>query len=121
MEALIESFDNNKISIDYLTKSLLKYSKQEVIDYLKEHNDLYTLGLINQYYYKDYDLMKKYYLEAIALGNSYAMINLGYYYHFIGKNYDLMKKYYLDAIALGNSDAITNLGNYYLFMEKNMV
>jgi len=118
MDELIESLNNNKIFISAFEKSLVKYSKQDVIDYLKEHNDLYTLGLINQYYYKDYDLMKKYYLDAIALGDSNAMCNLGWYYQYTDMNYELMKKYYLDAIALGNSKAMKNLGYYYQYNEK---
>jgi TPR repeat protein len=56
---------------------------------------------------------------AIDKDNSYAMNNLGYYYHFIEKNYDLAKKYYMMAIDKGYSLAMNNLGYYYHFIEKN--
>jgi TPR repeat protein len=67
------------------------------------------------YYYKkqkEYDLMKKYYIMAIKLGNSMAMNNLGYYYK-EQKEYDSMKKYYMMAIELGNSTAMFNFGDYH--------
>ena len=68
---------------------------------------------------KNYDLMKKYYLMGVELGNSTVMNNLGNYYQHVEKNYGLMKKYYLMAIELGNSTTMNNLGNYYQHVEKN--
>ena len=64
------------------------------------------------------DLVKKYYLNAITLGNSEAMTYLGWYYS-NDNDYYLMKKYYLMAIALGNSNAMLYLGFYYQYTEKN--
>ena len=75
------------------------------------------LGLFFQYdlKYKNYDLMKKYYLMAIELNHCGAMTKLGLYYKHIEKDYDLMKKYYLMAIELGYSDAMLKMGIYYKF------
>jgi len=50
---------------------------------------------------KDYDNMKKCYINAIEKGHSYAMYKLGFYYE-IQKDYDNMKKYYLMAIEKGD-------------------
>ena len=49
--------------------------------------------------------MKKYYLDAIELGNPKAMYFLGYYYN---HNYELMKHYNMLAIKLNNSQSIIN-------------
>jgi len=68
---------------------------------------------------KNSELMKKYYLLAIELNHSYAMLYLGRYYQYIEKNYELMKKYHLMAIDLNNSDAMYYLGCYYKFIKKN--
>ena len=61
---------------------------------------IYKLG---EYYekQKDYDNMKKCYINAIEKGHSYAMYKLGFYYE-IQKDYDNMKKYYLMAIEKGD-------------------
>jgi tetratricopeptide (TPR) repeat protein len=64
------------------------------------------------------DLMIKYYLMAIELGNYRAMNNLGYYYG-EKKDYKLMIIYYLMAIQLGNSNSMYNLGNYYQYGKKD--
>ena len=88
-------------------------------------NNCYDLNklLWNVNYYKDikpnYNEMKKYYLMAIDVGSSDAMLTLAHYYHNIEKNCDEMKKYYLMAIDLGNSDAMFNLGRYYHYIEKD--
>ena len=63
--------------------------------------------------------MKEYYLQAIELGDSNAMNNLGYYYKTIEKDYDKMKQYYLQAIELGYSDTMNNLGCHYETIEKD--
>jgi TPR repeat protein len=86
------------------------------IDYI---DDLYYLGIYYQYVNKNYDLMKKYYLQAIDKGNFNAMNNLGVYYQYIEINYELMKKYYLQAIEKENIEAMNNLGFYYRSVEIN--
>ena len=92
---------------------------QSINNNIKYSNYYNFLGLFFQYdiKYKNYDLMKKYYLMAIDMCDSDAMTNLGNFYN-IEKNYDLMKKYYLMAIEQNNSYAMTYLGNYYQ-IEKN--
>ena len=56
---------------------------------------LYSLGNYYVVKYRNYDLMKKYYLMAINKGNPDAMNSLGYHYYGHEKNYNLMKKYFL--------------------------
>ena len=92
------------------------------IDKYKNSEDRFILNMIGIYYHfmgHDSELMKKYYLMAIDLGQKSAMNDLGYYYHFTEKNYDLMKKYYLMAIELGNYTAMNNLSHYYRYIERN--
>ena len=76
-------------------------------------------GFFYQYKMEDYDLMKKYYLQAIECNNSNAMTLLGKYYKNKEKNYDLMKKYYLMAINCNNENAIYGLAKYYEYNEIN--
>jgi TPR repeat protein len=81
-------------------------------------DDLYYLGVYYQFIHVNYNLMKKYYLQAIEKGNSDSMNNLGLYYKNNEENDDLMKKYYLQAIEKGNTEAMNNLGYYYQFTER---
>lgn len=61
--------------------------------------------------------LKKYYLAAIELKNTDAMVNLGLYYMETGNDCDNMtEKYYLMAVEAGSKVAITNLVNLY---DKN--
>jgi TPR repeat protein len=78
-----------------------------------------NLGWYYQNIEENYELMKKYYEQAIELGNSNAMCNLGYYYQYVEKNYELMKLYYERAVEHNISDAVNNLGIYYQKIEKN--
>ena len=68
------------------------------------------------YYYecieKNYELMKKYYLDAIKLGNTYAMDSLGHYYD-CENNYTEMKYYYMSAIKLNYKICMNNILDYY--------
>ncbi len=82
-------------------------------------NILVFIGIYYKKVEKDYELMKKYYLMAIELGDACAMNNLGLYYEKVEKDYGLMKKYYLMAIELSNSYAMNNLGMYYKNVEKD--
>jgi hypothetical protein len=76
-----------------------------------------NLGL---YYHTkcDFDLMTKYYLMAIELGNSATMYNLGLYYKKIN-NQDLMIKYHLMGACVGNTDCIASV-NKYLEQKPNI-
>ena len=78
-----------------------------------------SLGLYHQFESKNYDLMKKYYLMAIELGDAKCMDNLGYYYQHIEKDYEMMKLYYTMAIENNHINAMYNLGVYYQFTEFN--
>lgn len=53
---------------------------------------------------ENYDVMKKYYLMAIDLGNIHAMNNLGVYYHVIEKNYESAKYCYSMARRLNDNE-----------------
>ena len=90
------------------------YPKYLIRTYIKTNpNNYFELGFIYQFYYKNYDLMKKYYDMAIVLGNSDAMIYLAIYYQYIENNYELMKKYYMMAIKLGKPYTYIDLLRYY--------
>ena len=83
-----------------------------------DYNDLYYLGVYYQFISVDYDLMKKYYLQAIKKGNVASIDNLGKYYQFTEEKYSLAKIFYLKAIEKGSSDAMNDLGWCYEFHEK---
>jgi len=99
--------NNNDLNIIYDL-----YKNNNIID-----NNL--SGVVLLYYgvyyriHKNYDLMKKYYLMAIEMGNSNAMNNLAVHYETVEINYDLMKKYYLMAIDNGSLSAMDKLMLYY--------
>jgi hypothetical protein len=78
-----------------------------------------NLGRYYEQIEKNYDLMKKYYLQAIEKGYSDAMNSLGLYYFEIEKNYDPAKKYFSMAIDNGNIHALCNIGLYYEIVVKN--
>jgi TPR repeat protein len=123
MEALLISKIND-LKLAYVPvddKSIEKIYKlycENVIYKPNEAIEYFYLGVYHGIIKKDFDLMKKYYLMAIDLGNVDAMDNLGYYYQNTEKNYDLMKKYYLMAIDLGSAFAMNNLGSYYCDIIK---
>ena len=104
----------------YLNEILDIYNGK--IDKYKKSEDgliLNVMGLYYQYIEMDYELMKKYYLMSIELGNTTAMNNLGNYYKNIDTDYELMMKYYLMAIELRHSVSMNTLGNYYHFIEED--
>ena len=78
------------------------------IDQYKECNNDELYYCVGIYYCvnKNYDEMKKYYLQAIDLNNPDSMKNLGVHYENIEKKYDLALKYYLLAIHNGYSEKI---------------
>ena len=86
----------------------------------KNSDEMFSLGL-DYYKKKDYNQMKKYYLQAVEKGHSRAMFNLGLYYEEIEKNPSKMKKYYGLAIKKGHSGAMFNLGVYYEIDEENPI
>ena len=113
MNRLQKLIDNSHLYIFKYNLCQLTIPNYIIKLYIKcNPNKYYEIGFIYQFYYKNYELMHKYYNKAIDEGNSNAMKYLGYYYERIN-NYDLMKKYYLDAIKLGNSMAMTYLVDYY--------
>ena len=63
---------------------------------------------------KNIELMKKYYLIAIDMNNSYAMNSLATHYY-KKKEIILMKQYYLMAIELKNPASMYNLANHYYY------
>jgi len=75
--------------------------------------EYYYAGRYYDHFVKDYDLMKKYYLEAANLSHPSAMNNLGIYYEVVEKNHDLAEKYYLMAINLNHIPSMYNFGLYY--------
>jgi len=81
-------------------------------------NDLYFLGMYYQYINKNYELMKKYYLQAIDKGNSVSMTGLGLHYMSIEVNNDIANKYFLMAIDKGNLNAMVCLGYKYSVEKK---
>ena len=89
---------------------------QSINNNIKDSNYYLFLGLFfeNDTKFKNYDLMKKYYLIAIDMYNSDAMFRLVYYYFHIEKNYNLMLKYYLMSIKQNNLHAMDELGYYYM-------
>jgi len=116
--------DNFDISLDnecdHLSAKISELFIDNIID--DECHDGMYLNIVGMYYRKikkDYDKMKEYYLEAIKMKNSYAMVNLALYYDEIEKDYDKVKEYYLMAIKLGDRGAMVNLGVYYASIEKD--
>jgi len=111
----IQSYYNDLFSRKYYN---LFIKKLEFEPCIRDINDAYYLGV---YYERkqNYDLMKKYYIQAIEKGENYAMYNLGLFYNNREHNPDLMKKYYLMAIDKGNTLAMRCLGKYYVFDEPN--
>ena len=86
-------------------------------DYSTSLGEVYTnLGAI-YFINKDYDLMEKYYLLAIELGNCIAMGNFAEY-NYINAKYELVEKYYLMAIELNDDIAMNNLGTYHIRTTK---
>jgi len=80
--------------------------------------EYFYVGRYYHHFVNDYDLMKKYYLEAVDLCHPSAMNNLGIYYDDT-EDYDLSKKYFLMAIELKNPMAMYSLALYYEQVESN--
>jgi TPR repeat protein len=93
-------------------KSMLKYFLMTI-----EYNcyDSDCLFYIGKYYEneKKYELMEKYYLMGVEIGDLRSINCLGLYYEKIKKDYDLMKIYYLMGVEKGDPKSMNNLGNYY--------
>jgi TPR repeat protein len=109
----------NKYYIDFTNDSFLHYQNfivslfNDIVDMPNVENiyDIsdpiicYILGLYHEKK-KNYDIMKKYYMIAIELKHTDAMISLGLYYHTIEHNTENAKKYFNLALSLGNNDAL---------------
>ena len=84
----------------------IKYHKRSGLSIsLKKLGDIYSDN------FKDYETAKKYYLEAINLGDVRAMYALGYQYDIIHKDYEMAIKYY--EMASNSGDSLNNLGYIY--------
>jgi hypothetical protein len=79
---------SNEISIEKIYNLLINNIIYDPTNTIEN----YYLGWYYEMIIKDYDLMKKYYLNAIEDGCSVSMNRLGIYYKMIEINYDLMKK-----------------------------
>lgn len=75
------------------------------------------IGLYYQYYNKNTDLMKKYYLMGIDINNIGCMMCMGQYYREI-KDYENMINYYKIAIDNECFQAMYILGKYYFDMQN---
>jgi TPR repeat protein len=106
---------NNEDSIKKIYDLLINTKIFEPINAIENHYLGWYYCIIN----KNYDLVPKYYLMAIDLGNTISMVNLGNYYLKIDKNNDLAKKYYFMAINNGDAYGCHHLAHYYQFTEKN--
>jgi TPR repeat protein len=113
-----DTFINNysKKYYDLFINNIIFEPNANNTDYI---DDLYYLGVYYQYTEINYDLMKKYYLQAIENENSKAMYRLGSYYKWQELNYDLMKKYFIMAINKENILAMVELGDYYRYEVAN--
>lgn len=110
--------------IDYLSNHSFRYETLSGAHLINIYN-LFHDNILNEIendvvllhygiYYntkQQYDTMEKYYLRAIALGNTRAMLLLGLHYSDIDVN--LTIKYWTDAIALGNTYAMNKLAEIY--------
>lgn len=77
--------------------------------------DTFIIRQIATYYWRvedDRANTVKYFLMAINLGDTQAMIDLALYYQDI-LNYKRTIKYFLMAVKQGNTEAMLQLGNYY--------
>lgn len=68
-------------------------------------------------YQEDYDKMMELYQKAIDYGNTWAMINLGWYYCYLCNDHKSALKYYNMAIDLGNHIAFCKIGKYYEYQN----
>ena len=110
----------NNYNLNYYVKIENENSLEKIYNLFKSNIfeepstdiEYFYYGIYYQYFEKNYELMKKYYLMAIKLNHPDAMFNLARYYQYTEENYDLMKKYYLMAIELNYSSAMYNLADY---------
>lgn len=121
----IKSFfkNTNLLFVDIPNKNDI----QKIYDLLK-NNDTYNyrnpddsdsdiVALYFAVYYqiikKNYDLAKKYYIEAIKKGNIEAIHKLAFYYHQTEKNDKLAEETYLLAVEKKYPKSMHNLGVFY--------
>ena len=95
------------------TLSSIGFSKTNTTPNTQQHSNALELGLK---FMKDrqYDEMKKYFLQAIDENNSDAAYHLGCYYK-EQHDYANMKKYLLVAARAGHVDASDEIGYFYYY------
>ena len=88
-------------------KKDFKIMKTYLVEGYKNKN-IKCIEELGKYFYseKKYDLVKKYYEEAIELGSSSSMYFLGMYYIEIERNTILYNKYIKLALKNNNPDAL---------------
>lgn len=111
----IENEETIKLIYQFLISKFEDSENRGNIEIKCDYYDSYYYIYIGIYFYamREWNEMIKYYLMAVELKNSYAMIMLGNYYHRRKKEYNKAIEYYLMAIELQNSYAMTNLAYYY--------
>ena len=116
LEDIYLKYKLNNNTIDkfrFIENYILNLFNNKIIEDTNDDEKNFWNGLYYEHIEKDYSQMKKYFMMAIELGNSWAMNNLGYYYQYIEKDYPQMKKYYRMAIELGDcSETLYYLENY---------
>jgi hypothetical protein len=113
----------NKDNIKSIYDNIILLLDKGIISEVLAQTDQYYSLFIGMYYhfdvyYKEFDLIKKYYLLSINLGNSDAMNMLGKLYFDYTNNKFLIKKYLLMAYENKNLDSLMNLGKYYEKFEN---
>jgi hypothetical protein len=100
-------------------ESMLKYSLMTIECDCYNSDILYFIG---QYYQTEekYELMEKYYLMGVEIGDLRSIYRLGLYYQENKKDYDLMKIYYLMGVEKGDSNSMNSLACYYEEVEKKI-
>ena len=113
----------NKINnLHLLYDDFIIFFKTKIINTkLVNTNQYYPYFLGLYYHYQEYipHLNEKYYICAAKLGNSEAMLKLGFLYR-EQKKYDLMQKYFLMAVDNQNNSGLYFLNYFYIYEEHNI-
>ena len=104
----------NKDNIKSIYDNIILLLDKGIISEVLAQTDQYYSLFIGMYYhfdvyYKEFDLIKKYYLLSINLGNSDAMNMLGKLYFDYTNNKFLIKKYLLMAYENKNLDSLISM------------
>ena len=101
----------------------IKLTKSDYLAIERRDSDYLNAKGADFYTKEDYASAIEYYHLAAAMGNMYAISNLGYCYMYarsIEKNMSLALGYFKCAAELGNLDAIYKLGNIYKHGEEGI-